>query len=116
MANAFRTTFIDELKKITELVLKLKIPTIVIGVGLKGGKIGIERLSFDFDEAVKKFCNAVLNKSQLIGIRGEFTAEYMKALGYKENVDFQVIGCPSMYFYGEDLPAPKKFELKKLEN
>lgn len=113
LANAFRVTFQNELRNITELVRKLNIPSVVIGVGLKGSKITNNRLSFDFDETVKDFCDSVLEKSGIIGIRGEFTAEYLKNLGYKEERDFTVIGCPSMYMYGEKLPSPKEINLNE---
>lgn len=111
LANAFRVTFEKELRNITELVKRLSIPSVVIGVGLKGSKITNNRLSFGFDETVKDFCDAVLEKSGFIGIRGEFTAEYLKNLGYREELDFTVIGCPSMYMHGEKLPSPKDINL-----
>lgn len=104
LANAFRKTFINELKSLTNLVKKLKIPCYVIGVGVQ---VPMERSMEDFypykDEA-KEFINAVLEKSNIIGVRGKTTADFMKSLGYKEEKDFTVIGCPSMYTYGEDLP------------
>ena len=36
-ANAFRASFIGELKKVTKLVKQLKIPCIVVGVGAQAG-------------------------------------------------------------------------------
>lgn len=113
LANAFRVTFQKELRNITKLVRNLNIPAVVIGVGLKGSKINDNRLSFDFDETVKDFCDAVLEKSGIIGIRGEFTAQYLENLGYKEERDFTIIGCPSMYLFGEELPSPKEINLNE---
>lgn len=113
LANAFRVTFQKELRNITKLVRNLNIPSVVIGVGLKGSKINNNRLSFDFDETVKDFCDAVLEKSGIIGIRGEFTAQYLENLGYKEERDFTIIGCPSMYIFGEELPSPKEINLNE---
>lgn len=113
LANAFRVTFIDELKRLTELIRRLKIPAVVIGVGLKGGKIGVERVSYPFDEEVKDFCAAVLEKSGIIGLRGDVTARYLENLGFRGSSDFTVIGCPSMYLYGENLPEPKELNLSE---
>lgn len=113
LADAFRKSFLQELNNLTKLIRRLSIPSIVIGVGCKGGKIGDTKDSYVFDDAVKEFCNAVLEKSQVIGLRGEFTAKYLKRLGYTEEKDFTVIGCPSMYLYGESLPFPKELNLTK---
>lgn len=52
-----------------------------------------------------------MNKSEIIGVRGEITAEYMKHLGFLEEKDFTVIGCPSMYIHGDTLPLKTPVEL-----
>lgn len=112
LANAFRTGFIGELEVLTQMVNALDMPCVVIGVGSQtniGEKENIPKL----DNAVKNFCDAVLKKSASIGIRGEITADYLERLGYVRNQDFVVIGCPSMYLYGDVLPEPKKFVLSK---
>ncbi len=104
LANAFRTSFEDELDILTGLVRRLKIPCIVVGVGVQakaGEKIDHD---FPFDRSAQKFVSAVLEKSSIIGVRGEVTADYLKHLGFAEERDFTVIGCPSMYMHGEALP------------
>src|SRR5699024_10828668 len=45
----------------------------------------------------------VLEKSACIGVRGQITADYLSTLGFKEGKDHMVIGCPSMYTFGENL-------------
>lgn len=50
--------------------------------------------SFPFDEDVKEFIKAVLDRSAKVGIRGEITASYLKRLGFREEIDFTVMGCP----------------------
>lgn len=59
--------------------------------------------SFPFDEDVKEFIKAVLDRSAKVGIRGEITASYLKRLGFREEIDFTVMGCPSMYTNGSEL-------------
>lgn len=105
LANAFRESFLEQLNYITALVKKLKIPCIVIGAGIQTGIGGIKETSQEFDRTVSDFVKAVLKKSALLGIRGEFTAGYLKQLGFTEEKDFTVIGCPSMYLYGPEIPA-----------
>ena len=103
LADAFRPDFRGDLKKMTELVKKLTIPVIVIGVGLRAPfEPGLEN-KFPFDEEVREFVKAILEKSAMVGVRGEITAQYLSNLGFREGIDHTVIGCPSMYTYGPNL-------------
>lgn len=110
LANAFRISFIEELKKITAFVKKLTIPCIVIGVGAQAS-LGKEIKHAELEKTVHEFIDAVLEKSSLVGLRGDFSASYLEKLGYIPEKHFTVIGCPSLYLYGEDLPIPEKKEL-----
>ena len=102
LANAFRPSFQETLNVLTELISKLEIPVMVLGVGVQAP------LSQDFsglkviDEDVKNFMNAVLEKSARVGVRGEVTQRYLASLGYSE-VD--IIGCPSMFIDRDQLPG-----------
>lgn len=108
LANAFRANFIRELRYITNIVKNLTIPCIVTGVGIQKKIETSVKWEFAFNDAAKEFINAVLEKSSIIGVRGELTAAYLSELGFKEEKDFTIIGCPSMYMFGKDLPEPKK--------
>lgn len=103
LANAFRKSFIIELGFLTALIKKLKIPCIVIGVGVQTSIDGPQGAQ-DYDKEVLGFLKEVLKKSAIVGVRGEFTAHYLKRLGFSEDRDFTVIGCPSMYYHGPQLP------------
>src|SRR5699024_6301888 len=54
-----------------------------------------------------EFVSAVLEKSSMLGLRGEITSKYLSGLGFKEGVDHTVIGCPSMYAFGRELNIRK---------
>ncbi|EMI11905.1 polysaccharide pyruvyl transferase family protein [Bacillus altitudinis] len=103
LADAFRDTFVGNLKKYTKLFKKLTIPVIVIGVGVKAPLNKRIKDGFPYDKEVKDFVNAVLERSSIIGVRGQITADYLSYLGFTEGVDHTVIGCPSMYTFGRDL-------------
>lgn len=103
LADAFRDTFVASLKAYTKLFKKLNIPVIVIGAGVKAPIDKNVEDGFSFDKEVKDFVNAVLERSNIIGLRGQITADYLTSLGFKEGVDHVVIGCPSMYAFGRDL-------------
>lgn len=103
LADAFRPDFIPILRRYTELIKKLNIPVIVIGVGLRAPFEPKLDEGFPFDEDVKSFVKAVLEKSNIIGLRGEITSKYLTKLGFREGVDHTVIGCPSMYTFGREL-------------
>lgn len=103
LANGIRKSFIPSLKKYTELIEKLTIPVYVIGLGMSfpfEPNISTKR---PYDDDVKKFVSAVLERSSMLGLRGQITADYLSYLGFKEGVDHQVIGCPSMYTFGNTI-------------
>ncbi|MCC3725590.1 polysaccharide pyruvyl transferase family protein [Staphylococcus epidermidis] len=112
LADAFRETFVHDLKKYTKLFEKLSIPVIVIGVGVKAPIDKRIKDGFTFDEEVKEFVQAVLKKSNIIGVRGQITADYLSYLGFVEGKDHTVIGCPSMYSFGRELKI-KELNLTK---
>jgi polysaccharide pyruvyl transferase WcaK-like protein len=61
------------------------------------------------EKEVRKFVGAVLDRSTSIGVRGEITRDYLKHLGFS---DVEVIGCPSMFYFGKYIPKPnRKFSI-----
>lgn len=107
LADAFREDFAPTLRTLTKFIKKLKIPVIVIGVGLRAPFEPKLDEGFPFDNDVRSFVKAVLEKSTMIGVRGEITAKYLNRLGFREGVDHTVIGCPSMYAFGPNLEIRK---------
>lgn len=105
LANAFRPSFEAQLKRLTKLIRRLRIPVVVVGVGAQTG------LNYDparlkpIEPAVRDFVSAVLDRSATIGVRGEFTEQYLKDMGFR---DVEVIGCPSMFMYGKELHVAKR--------
>jgi hypothetical protein len=105
LANAFRPSFADALERLTDMIERLTIPVVVVGVAAQG------TLDYDaarlrrINPAVKRFVAAVLDRSATIGVRGEFTADYLRHLGFSA-VD--VIGCPAMYMWGGELGVTRK--------
>ncbi len=101
LANAFRPSFERQLKVLTRLISRLRIPVVVLGVGAQAGlNYNAERLA-PIAPTVKEFVSAVLDRSASIGVRGEFTEQYLKDLGFR---DVEVIGCPSLFLHGDTLP------------
>ena len=110
MANAFRPDWIGKLRRLTKLIQKLRIPVVIVGVGVQqplDDTLGHCGVNEKLDTAVKNFVSAVLDHSAIIGVRGEFTAEYLRNLGFNSE-SIQVIGCPSMFMYGGNLAIEKK--------
>ncbi|MBK3626406.1 polysaccharide pyruvyl transferase family protein [Streptomyces asoensis] len=105
LANAFRPTFEQPLKRLTRLIGKLKIPVVVMGVGAQTGVTYDPARLKPMEPSVRAFCSAVLERSASIGVRGEFTEQYLTDMGFR---DVEVIGCPSMFMYGDRLPVEKK--------
>jgi len=107
LANQFRPRFASRLTMMAKTIRKLKVPVVVVGVGCQTD------LDYDFTkldpirEEVKDFVGAVLDHSNSIGVRGECTAEYLKSLGFES---VEIIGCPSMFMNGPELPPPSRID------
>lgn len=112
-ANAFRPSFQWELQTITRFVKKLKIPCVVVGAGVSATFQNPLKEKNSFDETVKEFVKAILDKSAVLGTRGEETSAYLTRLGFRGESHHRVIGCPSMFWYGEKLPEIEKKKLTK---
>ncbi|WP_017935355.1 polysaccharide pyruvyl transferase family protein [Nocardioides sp. Iso805N] len=111
LANAFRWTFRERLDSLSDLIERLKIPVTVIGVGAQASADGEWNANHasQIDVSVKRFVGALLERGPSIGVRGEFTRDYLLGLGFpSDTVD--IIGCPSMFLRGDDLalrPLPE---------
>lgn len=103
LADAFRDTYENCLKSLTKAIKKMKIPVVIVGVGMKIELNDDPTKGNKIDETVKKFVSAVLDKSSIIGVRGEITGQYLQKLGFKEDKDYTPIGCPSLYLHGNNL-------------
>lgn len=113
LCNSFRKNYRATLQRMTKNLKKLTIPTVVVGVGAQ--------LSLDLDvkelDSIKEdayaFASAILDKSQSIGVRGEVTKKYLVSIGLPaDRID--VIGCPSVFYNGENLHIEKSGELDKI--
>ena len=100
LADAFHPDWIWFVRALTDLVRRLKIPCVVPCVGART-ESGIENEALN--EAVRSFVSAVLDKSDCLGVRGETTARYLETLGFVRGRHFDVLGCPSLYTFGEKL-------------
>ena len=105
LANAFRKGY--RIADMADMVRKLKIPTVVVGCGVQADSLEQIRAGLPFDDDVRSFVDAVLDKSAMLGLRGELSAEYLKHLGYLPEQHFTVIGCPSLFLNGPVMPEPK---------
>src|SRR5690606_27749609 len=94
LANAFRRSHEARLQTTTALIRRLTIPVVVLGVGHQATVANDWSALDPMTETVKAFVAAVLDHGPSIGVRGELTADYLRALGFR---DVEVIGCPSMF-------------------
>lgn len=101
LANAFRVSFRASLIRLTEVIERLRIPVVVLGVGAQANVRYQPGKLTAMDDVVRRFVRAVLERGPSIGVRGEYTASYLGGLGFR---DVEVIGCPSMFLHGDRLP------------
>ena len=105
LANAFRQSFQAKMMAMTALLKHLTIPVVVLGVGAQANaNYSPDRLR-PMEASIRAFMTAVLDRSPSVGVRGEFTYDYLRGLGFR---DVEVIGCPSMFLNGERLRVEKR--------
>ena len=97
LADVFADDFLPFVRRLTELVKRLRIPCVVPCVGLRAVSGDWSARSRDFAETVSAFARAVLDKSAKIGLRGETTARYLQKLGFSPDRHLSVVGCPTLY-------------------
>lgn len=96
LANAFRPDFLEHLDQMSACIEQLRIPVTVFGVGAQAVGEGDPAELAPLTQHVRRFVSAVLDRSASIGVRGEFTANYLKSLGFGSS-QVDIIGCPSMF-------------------
>ncbi|MGV9449900.1 polysaccharide pyruvyl transferase family protein [Streptomyces sp. NPDC003635] len=110
LANAFRPQFQASLDRLSTLIEQLTIPVVVFGCGAQTTDDYATAELKPMEASVKRFLKAVLDRSASIGVRGELTARYLRDHGAPaDSVD--IMGCPSMFLYGDTFPAIRATEI-----
>ncbi|MFD2840067.1 polysaccharide pyruvyl transferase family protein [Populibacterium corticicola] len=119
MANSFRASYGKQLTQFTELIKMLDIPVTLVGVGAQATADSMDNEDFRMSRTgrlwtpdqskadkhnatVRAFCEAILERSSEIGVRGAFTKAYLESVGIPAE-SVRVIGCPSVYTWGPGL-------------
>ena len=101
LANCFHKNWIPWLKTRAEFVEQVKIPVFVIACGAQANSYDdLNQLVNDVREPATRFINSVYATGGEFALRGYFTEEFFKKLGFNHAV---VTGCPSMYQMGRSL-------------
>jgi hypothetical protein len=72
-----------------EVIDKLKLPVVAFGIGAQAPKYGEVTIS----DRTRRFMDVVSDRSEVIGVRGAFTAQVLADMGIK---NVEAIGCPSL--------------------
>jgi hypothetical protein len=107
LANAFRRSYEGQLIRLTQLIRRLRIPVVVLGVGVQANLAQSFGPVSRMEKSIREFARAVLERSPSVGVRGEITADYLAGLGFR---DVEVIGCPSMFLWGPHLEVRARRE------
>jgi hypothetical protein len=114
LANAFRRSFLPQLDRWTAVIRRLDVPVTVMGVGAQFPLTAdLDDAPAELRESVRAFVAAVLDRSPSIGVRGEFTRDFLLHLGFADDT-IDVIGCPSLSGYGGDGSLAPRGELTRL--
>lgn len=88
-ASNFIHNDMDWLKAI-EVLEKVQVPVYAVGVGAQSSGRGVYKLTGNN----LRFWQIVSERSNVIGVRGTFTADVLAASGIK---NVEIVGCPSMF-------------------
>lgn len=72
-----------------EVIDRLKLPVVAFGIGAQAPKYGTVQMS----ERTRRFMQVVSDRSEVIGVRGHFTAQVLAEMGIR---NVEAIGCPSL--------------------
>lgn len=107
LANAFRASLVPSISRLTDVIEHLRIPVVVVGVGVQRAlTAGDQPLPDEVAAVAKRFLSAVLDRSDSVGVRGAVTGDTLKALGFDDR-HIDVIGCPSLFAEGTHLAVTK---------
>jgi hypothetical protein len=110
MANAFRSAFMGSLDRLTQVIERLTIPVIVIGVGAQLDLEGnLDSIRPEHRASITRFVRAVLDRSASIGVRGELTERMLRHFGFPADL-IEVIGCPSVFEKGPNPGLVRKVD------
>lgn len=111
LANAFRRSFLPQLDRLTQVIRRLDVPVSVLGVGAQFPLTAdVDAAPAELRTAARAFVAAVLDRSPSIGVRGEFTRDFLRSLGFGDD-QIDVIGCPSLSGFGGDGSLAPRREL-----
>lgn len=107
LANCFSASkeIMGYLEAYTERLKEYHVPVLALGAGAQAESYDdIDDLVSAIKPIATSFIDAIHATGGMFGLRGYFTGEVFKRLGYTEDV---ITGCPSMYQMGRDLHINK---------
>lgn len=108
LANAFRKDFFQNLIEITDFIEQLKIKVCIPSIGFQGRDLEDFNQFSKFEvSAIKRFVNAVLERSATIGVRGSITKLFLHEIADLQYKYIDVIGCPSLFMFNDVLKFKK---------
>ena len=101
LANCFHKGWIPYMEKRASHIEKLNIPVYVIACGVQADSYDeLDSLVECVKEPATRFIKSVYNTGGEFALRGYFTQEFFKKLGFNSAV---VTGCPSLFQMGRNL-------------
>ena len=118
LGDFFRTDILkrDKFENILLLLQNLTIKVLVVGIGCRRRywqSIETYIKDLNMGEAIKSFVSECLKHTNIIGIRGNDTATILNRLGFIENKDYYICGCPSMFLNDDKLLIPTSVEWRE---
>lgn len=98
MANIFHTEFLGDMRHLTEIFSRVRIPVYVVVCGVQADSYDdLPRLIDEIGNDSRAFIRTIYNTGGDFALRGYFTEEFFRRLGF---YDATVTGCPSLFQKG----------------
>lgn len=95
---------------LADLIEKIQLPTVIIGVGAQAPNYGTK---IKIPDGTQRLMKIISERSHSLGVRGYYTAQVLNDIGVK---NVKAIGCPSMYWTCQPKITIQRKDFKDCKN
>lgn len=110
MSNTLREGSDDELKYLTDIMNRIDAKILVAGLGGMFSREGFHK--FSNEHLIKEFIETAIEKTTVIGLRDNYSYQYLTDYLDYPKEKFRIIGCPSVTYKGYFLEKQNYYKIR----